>query len=68
MKPPAGFSLKIYTTLIKLYADQNNVSVTYEIKHNGKMIKFDTRDPLLSCEEIVKRYGKSKDEIEQGLE
>ena len=68
MKPPADFSFKVYTTLIQLFADQNNVTITYEIEYNGKMIKVDTSEPPLNYEEIARRYGKSKEEIENELE
>ena len=68
MKPPAGFGLSAFTTLVKLYADQNHVNITYDVTCNGQTIRFDTRDPILSHAEIVKRYGKTEREIENEAE
>ena len=68
MNPPNGLGTKIYLTLIKLYADQKNVRITGKLEGNGVSVNFDTDDPILSCEEIVKRYGKTKAEIEKDIE
>ena len=68
MKPPNGFAVKAYLTLIKLYADQENVHITGTFEVDGVSAEFDSKDPIPSYEEIVKRYGKTKKEIEQGLE
>ena len=64
-KPPAGFGIKVHLTLIYLLADQYNVRVTGEFEYDGVTVKYDTNDPIsmLSYEEIVKRYGKTKKEM-----
>ena len=66
MDAPDGLAIKIYLTLLKLYADQNHVSFTCDFEVDGVKGKFDTREPIPSCEEIVKRYGKTKKELERG--
>ena len=70
MKPPEGWGMKMYLTLLSLYADQENVRITGELECDGVTVKFDTDEPIsmLSYEEIVKRYGKTKTETEQELE
>ena len=65
MNPPDGLAIKAYLTLIKLYADQKNVRITGKFEVNGVTGEFDTNDPILSCEEVVKRYGKTKKELEK---
>ena len=64
MGSPDGLGIKIYLTLLKLYAEQNKVHINGEIEVGGVKVKVDTRDPIPSCQEIVKRYGKTKSEIE----
>jgi hypothetical protein len=68
MKPPAGFTVKVYTLLIQLYADQHNLEIQYDLHYNGKSFRFDTRDPILSYKEIVKLYGKTEEEIQNEAE
>ena len=65
MSAPDGIGIKIYLTLLKLYADQNNVSIKGDFEIGGVKVKFDTNDPIPSYEEIVKRYGKTKKELER---
>lgn len=65
MNPPDGLGIIIYLTLLKLYADQNNVQIKGEFEVDGVRGKFDTNDPIPSCEEIVVRYGKTKTELER---
>ena len=67
-KPPAGFGLRAYMTLIKLYADQTNTVISCKIAYNGHSIPFNSNDPIPSYKEIVERYGKTEREIEQELE
>ena len=62
MNPPNGLGIKIYLTLIKLFADQNNVQVKGEFEVGGVKVKYDTNDPILSYEEIVRRYGLTNSE------
>ena len=68
MKPPAGFGIRLYLVLYQLYAEQNNVYATGSFDYDGVTVEFDTRKPIPSCAEIVKRYGKTQSEIEQELE
>ena len=65
MNPPDGLGIKIYLTLLKLYADQNNVQIKGEFKLDGVKGEFDTNDPIPSYKEIVERYGKTKTELEK---
>ena len=65
MNPPNGFGIKVYLTLYKLLADQYNVRITGNFEYEGINVDFDTNDPVLSYEEILKRYGKTKSEIER---
>ena len=67
-KPPAGLALRAHMTLVKLYADQTNTVINCKIEYNGHIIPFNSNDPIPSYKEIVERYGKTKREIEQGLE
>ena len=63
MNPPDGLAIKMYLTLLKLYADQNNVSIKGDFEVDGVKGEFDTNDPIPSYEGIVKRYGKTQSEI-----
>ena len=65
MDAPDGMGIRIYLTLLKLYAKQNDVHIIGDFEVGGVKFKFDTRDPIPSCEEIVKRYGRTKFEIER---
>ena len=65
MNPPDGLGIKMYLTLLKLYADQNNVQIKGEFEVDGVRGKFDTNDPIPSYKEIVERYGKTKAELER---
>lgn len=65
MDAPNGLGIKIYLTLLKLYANQNDVHITGDFEVDGARVKFDSRDPIPSCKEIVERYGRTKLEIEK---
>ena len=65
MDAPDGLGIKVYLTLLKLYAEQNHMYITGVFEVDGVRGKFDTRDPIPSYEEIVKRYGRTKLEIER---
>ena len=65
MDAPDGLGIKIYLTLLKLYANQNDVRITGTLEHGETKVEFDTNDPIPSCQEIVKRYGKTKLEIKR---
>ena len=65
MGAPDGLAIKIYLTLLKLYADQNEVHISGDFEVDGVKFYFDTRDSIPSCQEIVKRYGKTKKELER---
>ena len=65
MNPPDGLSIKMYLTLLKLYAEQNNVRIAGEFEVDGVRGEFDTNDPTPSYKEIVERYGKTKKELER---
>ena len=47
MEVPDGLEKKIYTTLIKLYADQMGVTIKGEIEIGGEKIGIDTSKLLL---------------------
>lgn len=68
MNSPNGLGIKIYLTLIKLFADQNNVQVKGEFEVGGVKVEYDTTDPMLSCKEIVRRYGLTKWERQREAE
>ena len=42
MEVPEGLGKKLYTTLIKLYADQMGVTIKGEIEVGGEKIEIDT--------------------------
>ena len=65
MDAPNGLGIKMYLTLLKLYAEQNHVHITGEFEVDGVKGKFDTRDPIPSFEEVVESYGKTRKEIER---
>lgn len=56
MEVPKDLGLKIYKTLIALYADQMGVDIKCKIEHNGELIDFDTREyPLPKREHLDKK-------------
>ena len=65
MNPADGLAIRMYLTLVKLFADQNNVRITGEFEVDGVSGNFDTNNPIPSCKEIVERYGKTKKELER---
>ena len=65
MDAPDGLGIKIYLTLVKLYAEQNHVYISGDFEVGGVKFYFDTRDPIPNYQEIVKRYGKTKTELER---
>ena len=68
MDAPDGLGIKIYLTLLKLYAEQENVRITGTLEDGETKVEFDTNDPIPSCQEIVKRYGRTNLEIERASE
>lgn len=65
MNPPDGFGIFVHLTLIQLYADQENMCITGTFEYDGVTVKFDTEDPVFSFDDVVKRYGKTKKELEK---
>ena len=65
MNAPDGLAIRMYLTLVKLFADQNNVRITGEFEVDGVSGNFDTNDPIPSCKEIVERHGKTKKELKR---
>lgn len=43
MEIPKGLEKKIYTTLIKLYADQMGVKIKCKMEIGGEIVEIDTR-------------------------
>ena len=70
MEVPKGLGMKAYITLLSLYADQEHVRIRCEITVDGVTVDFDSDEPMamLSYEEIVKRYGKTKTETKHESE
>ena len=60
MDAPDVLGIKIYLTLLKLYANQNGVHITGDFEVDGVRGKFDTHNPIPSYKEIVERYGRTK--------
>ena len=65
MNIPDGLGIKMYLTLLKLYADQNNMQIKGQFEYDGVTVKFDTSEPVLTREDVVRRYGKTKTELER---
>ena len=65
MDAPDGLGIKMYLTLLTLYANQSGVHITGDFEVDGVRGKFDTHDPIPNCKEIVERYGRTKSEIER---
>ena len=51
MEVPENFSLKVYMTLIQLYADQMGVTIKYKIENGGEWLEVDTSKVLLDRSE-----------------
>jgi hypothetical protein len=47
MEVPEGLDLKIYKTLIALYADQKGIIIKCKIEHGGEWVEIDTSKLLL---------------------
>ena len=61
MDAPENLGIKIYLTLLKLYADQENVRITGILEHGETKIKFDTNDSILNCENTSELIEKNKE-------
>ena len=51
MEAPEDFTERVYTTLIRLYADQMGVRIVCELEIGGKIVEVDTSKLLLNKEQ-----------------
>ena len=65
MDVPDGFGIFVHLTLIQLLADQYGVNVTGQFEYDGVTVNYDTRDAVHGFDDVVKRYGKTKTELER---
>lgn len=47
MEVPEGLDLRIYKTLIALYADQKGITIKCKIENGGEWVEIDTSKLLL---------------------
>jgi hypothetical protein len=65
MEVPDGLGIFIHLTLYQLFADQYGLIIKGQFEYDGVTVKFDTSEPVLTRADVVKRYGKTKKEIER---
>ena len=51
MEVPEGLTERVYTTLIKLYAEQMGVTIKCNVEIGGEMVEIDTSKLLLNKEQ-----------------